>query len=463
MSINPPSSSDASLSGLPTELQQAVFGCLICDQETAERHPETWASQTLLDSGSLLNFCRASKRFHDIGLPILYQSVFIQHDKNLDSFSDALDKKPEQAAHVQHLYSRKWSSNTDGSLSSGNGLYSVTNRLMRVLQHPINPRCVALFMPDQELRALSHRICCLAAKKKWPSLRTLIFQSYGGSKKRDFPPQMVYIKLPDPVRKLTFCFRGPQNICIPPKLSFPYSLPRSLIRLNLFGISMTFMVIKNILEHCPELEQLRWDLNTQSWSEILPDNEHDSTCLGLGGQALKEFRLVNRDYDYELPQSFLEEEVLPMPLRCFQGLAKLEKLRVDLEGLARVTATEVCLPASLKELAVVVACESDFHRHWYQPDKDEHEGREGEKRSDLGEPRGTWLSLCFFKLEKAVSSDQLPNLQSLVVDHELDSESTELRAARMWKPYYEQYATIMGEHNITLSWTWSSEQGAPHS
>ncbi|KAK8088374.1 hypothetical protein PG997_003335 [Apiospora hydei] len=222
-------------------------------------------------------------------------------------------------------------------------------------------------------------------------------------------------------------------------------------------------VIKNILGHCPELEQLRWDLNTQSWSEILPDDEHDSTCLGPGGQALKEFRLVNRDYDYELPQSFLEEEVLPMPLRCFQGLAKLEKLRVDLEGLARVTVTEVCLPASLKELEVVVACEGDFHRHWYQPDMDEYEDREEEKRFDWGEPRDTWLSLCFVKLDKAVSSGQLPNSRTLVVDHELDPESCELIAFDRWKAYYEHIAAILGKHNIMLSWTWSSEQGAPHS
>ncbi|KAK8055119.1 hypothetical protein PG993_000346 [Apiospora rasikravindrae] len=230
---------------------------------------------------------------------------------------------------------------------------------------------------------------------------------------------------------------------------------------------MNIKIIKGILKHCPVLEQLQWDLNTESWTEILLDDEEKPTSLEPGRQELKVLRLVNRDYHYKLPESSLKEEVLSKPLGCFRPLAKLEKLRVDLEGLARVTAAEICLPNSLKRIEVVIACEGNFHRHWYSPDQDEYADREDENRFDWGnrgERRDTWLSFCFDQLNKAASSGQLPNLRTLVVDHELDSENTELvadtKARSQWKEYYEHYATMFGRHSILLGWTWPSEEGA---
>ncbi|KAK8137938.1 hypothetical protein PG984_001318 [Apiospora sp. TS-2023a] len=151
---------------------------------------------------------------------------------------------------------------------------------------------------------------------------------------------------------------------------------------------MSITVIRAVLEHCPNLEQLQWDLNTVSWSEILPDNEYGSMCLGPGGNNLKSLRLVNRDYDYQLLGKDLDE-IGSAPLRCFSSLPKLERLRVDLEGLTRVTAEAGCLPKSLKDVEVVVPCEVDFHRHWYEPNHNTYGIRKGGHSFDWGEPRDT--------------------------------------------------------------------------
>ncbi|KAK8050236.1 hypothetical protein PG994_011966 [Apiospora phragmitis] len=179
---------------------------------------------------------------------------------------------------------------------------------------------------------------------------------------------------------------------------------------------MSIIVIRGMLKHCPDLEQLQWDLNTESWFDIFVGNEQNSLFPSLGGSKLKALQLVNRDYHYQLPERFLDQ-VLAMPLRCFWPLTKLEKLRIDLEGLTRVTAAVLCLPKSLKELEVVVPCDVDYHRHWYQPNKDEYEIRKGNNFFDWGEPRDTWLSLCFVKLDRMASSGRLPELRSLVVNH----------------------------------------------
>lgn len=160
---------------------------------------------------------------------------------------------------------------------------------------------------------------------------------------------------------------------------------------------MSIRVIRGILEHCPNLEQLQWDLNTVPWSEIMTGNEDISTYLEPGGNNLKLLRLVNRDYDYDLLDQDLTE-IRSAPFRCFFSFAKLENLRVDLEGLARVTAEVGCLPKSLKEVEVVVPCEGDFHRHWFQPNQDAYETPKSDHFFDCGELRDTWLSLCLVQL-----------------------------------------------------------------
>ncbi|KAK7924368.1 hypothetical protein PG985_006422 [Apiospora marii] len=172
----------------------------------------------------------------------------------------------------------------------------------------------------------------------------------------------------------------------------------------------------------------------------------------------------------KLPNLLLDkdlDEILSAPLRCFSTLAKLENLRVDLEGLTRVTAEVGWLPKSLKEVEVVVACEVDFHRHWYVPNENTYEIRNGGNSFDWGEPRDTWLSLCFVKLSQSVCDGLLPELRSLAVDHELDLEDGELVAATkdspQWQAYYEHHTELLGKDGISLSWKWTSERGAPHS
>ena len=175
---------------------------------------------------------------------------------------------------------------------------------------------------------------------------------------------------------------------------------------------------------------------------------------------------MNRDYYYRLLDNDLTE-VLSAPLRCFLSLAKLEKLRVDPEGLTRVTAELGCLPKWLKTIEVVDACEVDFHHHWYEPNQNTYEIREGGNFFDWGEPRDTWLSLCFVRLKQSVCDGLLPELHSLVVNRELDLENSELVAATKnsprWEAYSEHHTELLGKHGISLSWKWTAEKGPPRS
>lgn len=199
-----------------------VFDCFISDQTTVERHPQILEHEAFFHSNSLFNFCRASRGFRDIGVRFLYRSVCIRNGRNPTHFDRALEKKP---AHARRLHYTNGPSHPYGSHDAGHSSAHDLDISMRILPQLKGLRLISLCMPHDELRLLSCWLSSLATEKQWPSLEAFIFQSYGDSRDMNTILGMAWIKLPNLVQALTFCFNGLQNICLPPRI--PFSLPKA--------------------------------------------------------------------------------------------------------------------------------------------------------------------------------------------------------------------------------------------
>ena len=173
----PPLSHDASLLGLPEELNQIIFDRFISDQTKEERHPQTLENQAFCHRSSLLNFCRVSKRSCDIGARFLYQSICI-NGRNLIDFDLTLGEKPELADLVQRFRYTNEPSELCGFRSSYPSSAHDLVIVMRVLSRLKRLQLVSLYIPLDELHRLSGELSSLATEKQWPSLKACIFQSY---------------------------------------------------------------------------------------------------------------------------------------------------------------------------------------------------------------------------------------------------------------------------------------------
>lgn len=439
------------------------------DQRTVER-PETLMGEAPLRNKDLLAFCRASKELRDQGLPRLYHSICIRNLTSLSLFWRTLKRNPQLTTHVRHLYWVKALFNRqDFQLpdnSSGPGLI-LLGHLLQILQQG-QTIFLFLYMPHDDVHVLNHCLHTVTAERtQAPTpIRTLTVQLYMIPGETHFPLEAANITLLGDIQQLVYKIEGSEGLSLSPQVPLP--LPISPESLAMEGIHMSLESVRRMLMQCPALKHLSWELNTDSWSDILTGNNAiDSGCLQPVKGRLEEILWVNREYAHELPQRFLAEDVLVKPLECFSTLARLTRLRIDLEGLTRATVNFWYLPGSLENLEVVVACEDDFHRHSYQPDVTDREARKAAGFFDWGDKRDTWLSLCIVKLHRSAKDGLLPNLRSLVVDHELDLDDMTLIAATknkpQWKAYFTHYATVLGGQNISFRVTWSPEKGAPPS
>ncbi|KAK7988392.1 hypothetical protein PG990_005237 [Apiospora arundinis] len=402
---------------LPPLIRELVFSYLIPGQRTTKRLEEL-VSQAPLLSNSLLAFCRASKDFFDLGLLFLYDTICIRSYKDIGNFVLGLWREPQLRNYVKRLYWVKARFNRRDFQYPDERLHAHLGPLGYILQVLEHTRVVSLTLPLDEVHMIAPWMNHLTATKTWTPPRTLIFQSY------DVPgvtglPEMPYIKLPGAMKKFVYCFKGVSNICLSPTVRFPS--PSNLRFLTLEGIDMSLTAAMTVLRQCPVLEEMSWESNVPSWSDILTDNdENDARCLETSKDSLVSLQWVNRDYDYEISPEYLDDEVLLKPIRCFSLLAKLKRLRVDLECLTRATVSGRYLPEGLEELEVVVPCELDFHRHSYQPDTKDHEARTADNFFDWGDNKDTWLSMCLVKIHKIALDGLLTKLRRLVVDHELE-------------------------------------------